>query len=115
MEEVKTLKDYFDNMGYLVSMCAEDDLKKHQAENVAKLQNQYSYKKSLIRFGNEMNPEYGNNMRPNTVFGKADPAYGFPSNYIDLTKTDRYDAAKNQFMNYCQNTRGTIPLRPIYR
>lgn len=115
MEGTKTLKDYFDNMGYLVSMCMEDDLKKHQAENMAKLQNQYSYKKSLIRFGNEMNPEYGNNMRPNTVFGKADPAYGFPPNYVDLTKTDRYDAAKNQFMNYCQNTRGTIPLRPIYR
>lgn len=114
MDGVTTAKEYFDKMGYLWSLCMEDDLKKHQEEKYNQYNRQFNYKRALIQNVNE-HPEL-NNFRPGAVFGKADPEYGFPPNYLDLTKTDKYEKCKAEFMDYCKNSIGVnMPLKPIYR
>ena len=114
MKDCKTLRDYFDNMGYLLRLCQEDNIKQQREKYKMETRNQYSYNKSLIDSGNSERLLSWNNTRPGMTFGTADPRYGFPSNYVDLTKTDNYNACKRRFDQYC-NSMQTVPVEPPRR
>ena len=113
LQKCDTLMDIFDNMGYLVNLAHDDNVEKQRREYRLKSANQYSYKKSLIDWANSSRWNIDNNTRPNTQFGPVDPKYGFPANYIDLTKTDNYNECKKMFMDYC-NQGTTVPVKPVY-
>lgn len=107
-QKCKSLQEIFDNFGYLNTLVHEDNIEQQRKEYRLKNNNRYSYKKSLIDVANS---DRWNNTRPNTQFGYADPKYGFPATYIDLTKTDNYNECKNMFMDYCRQSK-TVPVAP---
>ena len=114
LQGCKTLMDVFDNLGYVVNLVHDDNVEQQRKAYNLKTTNQYSYKKSLIDWANSSRWNLENNTRPNTTFGPVDPKYGFPTNYVDLTKTDNYNECKKMFMDYC-NKGTTDPVQPVYR
>lgn len=114
-DNAKDLNDIFCGFGYMENKYHRMNLDRQNQEAMNKVNNSYDYQKSLIRFGNEPNPLFNSNFRPGAIFGNADPKYGFPSGYVDLTHTDGYQQRKEEFNNYCKNSQGnTLPLRPVY-
>lgn len=115
-DNAKTFNDVMEGFNYMHNKYIQIEADRQRKEMTDGAFNRYSYKKSLIRFGNETNPGFSNNFRPGSVFGQANPQYGFPSNYVDITNTDGYNERKAMFNNYCKNSYGsTVPMRPIYR
>jgi hypothetical protein len=113
INKVNSVGDWLKAMNYMESSLMQEKINEETKKMAHNMANQYDYKKSLIRFGNQAN--LGNNYMPGATFGAADPRYGFPSNYIDITNTDGYQEKKAQFMNACSSLMGqNVPLRPIY-
>ena len=116
MEGCNNLQDFFDRLGYLNVRVSEDNIDKQRQQVVDNSINKYSYNKSLYRLANENNTPYSTaEQMPGVDFGKIDPAYGLPSNYVDFTKCEDYAEKKRKFDQYCMTSQGTIPLKPIYK
>jgi hypothetical protein len=68
--------------------------------------NRYDYTRNLYEMANPAN--WSNQ-------GVNDPYYQNRPHYMDFVNSADYEERKAQFFNYCSNTQGTIPLRPIYK
>lgn len=109
MDNAKNLQDYFDNLGYLLTMCHEDNIKQQRAEAEYKINNNYNYQKNLVNFANNQNNV---NYRP--IVPGQNYSFGNYTNYVDLTNSEAYKRAKAQFMDYCNNSHGDLHLKPTY-
>lgn len=115
MDGCTSLKDYFDRLHYLNVRVHEENLEKQRREGVSQIANKSSYNRSLYTFANEYHPLSDAERIPGVKFGSVDPGYGYPTNYVDFMKCDLYNERKQRFLNYCNNTQGHIPLRPIFK
>ena len=108
MDKCTSLRDVFDNLGYLRVRVCEDNIEKQRAEamNASLSVNRYDYTRNLYEMANPAN--WSNQ-------GVNDPYYQNRPHYMDFVNSADYEERKAQFFNYCSNTQGTIPLRPIYK
>ena len=108
MDTCCSLKDFFDNLGYLNVRVCEENIERQRAEalNASLSVNRYDYSKNLFQMAQ---PQNWNNS------GVNDPYFQNRPHYMEFVNSQDYEEKKHQFFDYCSNTSGVIPLRPIYR
>ena len=117
MDNCSSMKDFFDNLGYLNVRISEQNIEKQRKESMDQTISRSAYERSLHRFANEERPGgyplerfFGGT----SGYQPLSPAYNMPPNYIDFRSSAHYEQAKRDFMNYCATSTGTVPLKPIY-
>ena len=112
-----SLADFMRNLRYLDTRNHELNLEAQRMANQQAMWNNMShdtFNRSLYQYMNS--PQYANtNPYYTPQYGTIDPRFGMPSQYIDLTNNPMAQQKKQQFLQHCHTTTGTVPLSPIYR
>lgn len=121
LQEAHNTREYFTKVVpqalYELSMMNIED-QEREGQREAIMQNPFEYRKALLELGNGNQLVNRNFDRSKSIFKDAkpvDPKYGLPSNYVDISTSEEYQKRKKLFMDYCENSRGNIPLKPIYK
>ena len=112
MEGCTSLRDYFDRLGYLMSMVAEDNRKEWMSNKIKQLQrgNHLIFQNNLrntIHQGYVYNPSDWNGIKPTP--------YQIQQRYIEFTKSDEYLDKRNKFLTFCKSeaAKHNVPLKPL--
>lgn len=115
MDNVKTLKDFFDNLGYLNVRLCEENIERQRAEELspaltckngvfeATLQADCPYKDYTDEQLEEKRKEMGS------------MGWLIHRTWDEVRATDGYKKRHEAFMNYCAKKPDHIPLKPIYK
>ena len=116
MDNVHSLRDFFDNLGYLNVRDMEEriDQQRKQGINIANTIDKQAFHRDLVITDNS--PFIGSeDAKPGVQAGTVSPTYGLPSNYIDYSNVEGYMDKRNTFSDFCQTSKGTVSMKPIYR
>lgn len=116
MDNVHSLRDFFDSLGYLNVRDMEEriDQQRKQGINIANTIDKQAFHRDLVITDNS--PFIGSeDAKPGVQAGTVSPTYGLPSNYIDYSNVEGYMDKRNTFSDFCQTSKGTVSMKPIYR
>lgn len=114
MDNVKTLKDFFDNLGYLNIRLCEENIDRQRAEEInAKLTfNKAAYDNA---WGPSKYAEMTDEELEEEKKARGPQAWMVKRTWEEVTETEEYKKRYEAFMNYCAKRPGHMPLKPIYK
>ena len=107
MDDCTDLKGFFDRLGFLMVRLDEEKLERQRRARFDTSLNidREAYRQEIFRHGN---------MKTHDLSNVEHPHWAQKPTYTDFINCEQYAKNKERFLNYCANTKGHIPLRPIF-
>ena len=117
MEGVKTVREYFDKLGYLMSRVDElnrqEWFENRKKQRMMKNEGLYNYYLDLYGRNRFIYDQYGNRL-PERETPYVNPYLN--QTYVEFINSDAYADRRRRFLGYCHDkTKGPVQLKPIYK